>query len=69
MGRSKRQRQTHALAPAHKVRDLAMAWNQDDEVIRRALRAGRVRGFRIGREWLVTDAEKQRVERGEVPAE
>jgi hypothetical protein len=68
VGRSKRQRQTHASAPVHKVHDLALAWNQDDEVIRRALRDGRVRGFRIGREWLVTDAEKQRVERGKAAA-
>lgn len=50
---------------AHKVEALAEAWDCSSDAIRQALREGRIRGFRFGRAWRVTDEEKLRVERGE----
>jgi hypothetical protein len=55
--------------PVHAVEELARAWKVEPDTIRFALRRGKVRGFKIGRDWRVTDKEKRRVENGEGAAE
>ena len=54
-----------AATPPHRVEALATEWGVSSDVIRDALRNGRIKGFRVNRLWLIPHAEKLRVERGE----
>jgi hypothetical protein len=51
--------------PTHRVEDLQHAWGVSPDAIRDALRKGQIKGFRVGRIWLIPEREKQRIERGE----
>jgi len=61
----RRRKQQTTQAPPHRVEDLAVEWDVSGDAIRDALRAGRIKGFKLGRMWLIPDAEKRRIERGE----
>jgi excisionase family DNA binding protein len=53
--------------PPYTVKQVAKKTGLSDDAIRAAAREGRLRGFRIGREWLIYRAPVDRLLRGDPP--
>ncbi len=49
----------------YRVAVLAAEWDLEDSVVRAALRRGEIKGFKVGKTWIIPADEKARVERGE----
>jgi excisionase family DNA binding protein len=60
-----RKGQCASSPPPYRVGELAARWGVSDETIKDALRAGRLRGFRLNRVWLIDRESAHQLERGE----
>jgi excisionase family DNA binding protein len=50
--------------PPYRVHEVAEKWNVSDKAVLEALKAGRLRGFRLNRMWLIPPEAVDRLEAG-----